>query len=147
MKGLQKNPNLKTGDIEIEVSELKTLNGHTTGRLQLKTEKLLIYADSLTKKLPNDLYTNSIVSRMIVVRTRINLLAQEVNAAKIDSVRLQNYMDETNNAIKNLIIQINEKIEKDQIDLLHQDSEDIELAKKKRFLDSVYLAERRDQNN
>ena len=128
-------------------SELKTLNGHTRGRLQLKTEKLLIYADSLTKKLPNDLYTNSIVSRMIVVRTRINLLAQEVNAAKIDSVRLQNYMDETNNAIKNLIIQINEKIEKDQIDLLHQDSEDIELAKKKRFLDSVYLAERRDQNN
>jgi hypothetical protein len=128
-------------------SELKTLNGHTTGMLQSKTERLLIYADSLTKKLPDDLSSNSIISRMIVVKTRINLLAQEVNAAKVDSVRLQNYMNETNNAIKNLIIQINEKIEKDEIDLLHKDSENIELAKKKRFLDSVYLAQRRDQNN
>lgn len=128
-------------------TELKTLNGHTKGMLQSKTERLLIYADSLTKKLPNDLYTNSIISRMIVVKTRINLLAQEVNAPKVDSLRLQNYMKETNNAVKNLIIQINEKIEKDKIDLLHKDSEDIELAKKKRFLDSVYLAERRDQNN
>ena len=128
-------------------NEFKTLNGHTTGGLQLKTENLLVYADSLTKKIPNDLYNNSVISRMIVVKTRINLLAQEVNAAVVDSTRIQNYMEETNIAIKNLIIQINEKIEKDRIDLLHKDSEDSELAKKKRFLDSVYLAERQDQND
>ena len=46
-----------------------------------------------------------------------------------------------------LFIQINEKFEKDAIDLQRIDSETKELGLQKEFLDAVYKAELEDQNN
>ncbi len=43
------------------------------------------------------------------------------------------------------MIQINEKMEKDAIDLQRIDSEKKELEQQKQFLDSVYKAELEDQ--
>jgi len=51
-----------------------------------------------------------------------------------------------NISVKNLFVQINEKFEKDAIDLLRVNSEKKELALQKQFLDAVYKAELEDQN-
>jgi hypothetical protein len=83
----------------------------------------------------------------MVVKTRTQLLNLEVNKAHFDSVRLQDYFKEMNISVRNLFIQINEKFEKDAIDLQRVDSETKELALQKEFMDAVYKAELEDQTN
>jgi hypothetical protein len=81
------------------------------------------------------------------VKTRVYLLNQELNKSRPDSVKIQLNIAELNTSYTNLIIQINEKFEKDAIDLQRVDDEKKELKKQKRFLDSVYQAELQDQSN
>jgi len=130
-------------DFEIEV---KSINGNNVEELQIRTRQLVSHIDSLTKKIPDTLNTRAISSRVIVVKTRSELLAQEVNKSRIDSLQLQNYFNEMNISVKNLIIQINEKFQKDAIDLQRFTNEKQELEKQKRFLDSVYQIELKDIN-
>ncbi len=126
--------------------ELNRLNGSNISELKTRTQRLAMHTDSLSKRIPNDLYTNPVTSRLIVLRTRINLLSQEINRTFIDSATVAVQIDELNHAATNLLLQINEKIQKDMIDLEQLEAEQKELEKQKRFLDSVYRAERRDNN-
>ena len=128
-------------------TEASTLHGLTLENLRVKTEKLLRHTDSLSKKIPDTLYTNAIYSRLVITRTRVELLKQEVDRDIIDSDRVEINIEEANDAIKNLIIQLNEKFQKDGIDLQRIDNEKKELEKQKKFLDSVYKAELKDQKN
>jgi hypothetical protein len=98
-------------------TQMKSLNGNTIESLQEKIKQVVFHLDSLSKKIPDTLNTQSIFSRVLVVKTRISLLDQELNKSRIDSIQLQDYIDEMNTSFKNLIIQINEKFEKDAIDL------------------------------
>ena len=127
--------------------EIKTLNGNTIEVLLNKSELLVSHLDSLSKNIPDTLFNQAILSRVIVVKTRINLLHQELKKSKIDSIQLQNYMNEMNASVSNLIIQINEKFQKDAIDLKRVEDEKKELENQKRFLDSVYRTELQDKKN
>lgn len=127
--------------------EVKTLNGNTIEVLLNKSELLVSHLDSLSKNIPDTLFNQAILSRVIVVKTRINLLHQELKKSKIDSIQLQNYMNEMNVSVSNLIIQINEKFQKDAIDLKRVEDEKKELENQKRFLDSVYKIELQDKKN
>ncbi len=127
--------------------EIKTLNGNTIEVLLNKSELLVSHLDSLSKNIPDTLFNQAILSRVIVVKTRINLLHQELKKSKIDSIQLQNYMNEMNASVSNLIIQINEKFQKDAIDLKRVEDEKKELENQKRFLDSVYQIELQDKKN
>lgn len=144
-----------TDEAKIEVShwgayedfdaEVKSINGNNIEELKIKTSQLVSHIDSLTKKIPDTLNTRTINSRLIVVKTRSQLLEQEVNKSRIDSIQLQNYFAEINISVKNLMVQINEKFQKDAIDLQRVDNEKQELEKQQRFLDSVYQIELRDR--
>lgn len=127
--------------------EVKTLNGNTIEVLLNKSELLVSHLDSLSKNIPDTLFNQAILSRVIVVKTRINLLHQELKKSKIDSIQLQNYMNEMNASVSNLIIQINEKFQKDAIDLKRVEDEKKELENQKRILDSVYQIELQDKKN
>jgi len=127
--------------------EVKTLNGNTIEVLLNKSELLVSHLDSLSKNIPDTLFNQAILSRVIVVKTRINLLHQELKKSKIDSIQLQNHMNEMNASVSNLIIQINEKFQKDAIDLKRVEDEKKELENQKRFLDSVYQIELQDKKN
>ena len=127
--------------------EVKTLNGNTIEVLLNKSELLVSHLDSLSKNIPDTLFNQAILSRVIVVKTRINLLHQELKKSKIDSIQLQNYMNEMNASVSNLIIQINEKFQKDAIDLKRVEDEKKELENQKRYLDSVYKIELQDIKN
>ena len=133
------------GAFEDFEEQAKTINGNNLEALQDKASLMVSHIDSLIKKIPDTLNTPVIFSRVIVVKTRTQLLNQEVNKAHLDSVRLQEYFNEMNISVKNLIIQINEKFEKDAIDLQRVDNEKKELELQKQFLDSVYKAELEDQ--
>jgi len=126
-------------------AEVKSINGNNIEELQLKTSQLVFHIDSLIKKIPDTLNTRAIYSRVIVAKTRSQLLEQEVNKSRIDSIEIQNYFTEMNISVKNLIIQINEKFQKDAIDLQRVDNEKQELEKQQHFLDSVYQIELQDR--
>jgi len=128
-------------------AEASTLNGLNLENLRLKTSKLLSHTDSLSKKIPDTLFTSAIYSRLVILRTRVELLKQEVNRDRdvIEAQRIEDNIEETNAAVKNLIVQLNEKFQKDGIDLQRIDNEKKELEKQKKFLDSVYRAELKDQ--
>ena len=125
--------------------EASSLNNINLENLRTKTDMLLLHTDSLSKKIPDTLYTSAIYSRLIILQTRIRLLKQEVNRGNVNSEKVERNIVETNNAVKNLIVQLNEKFQKDGIDLQRIDDEKKELEKQKKFLDSVYQAELRDQ--
>jgi len=144
-----------TDEAKIEVShwgayedfeaEVKSINGNNIEELQIRTSQLVFHIDSLIKKIPDTLNTRAIYSRVIVVKTRSQLLEQEVNKSQIDSIQFQNYFDEMNISAKNLMVQINEKFQKDAIDLQRVDNEKQELEKQQRFLDSVHQIELQDR--
>lgn len=126
-------------------NEASTLSGLKLEQLRLKVDKLLSHTDSLTKKIPDTLFTNAIYSRLIVVKTRVKLLKQEASRDEVDKPMVENYISETNRAVDNLIVQLNEKFLKDNIEYQQKENEKQELEKQKRFLDSVYQSELRDQ--
>ena len=137
---------IQWGAFEDFEEQAKTINGNNLEAIQPKSILMVSHIDSLIKKIPDTLNTPLIFSRVIVVKTRTQLLNQEVNKAHFDSVRLQDDFKEMNISVKNLFIQINEKFEKDAVDLLRVDSENKELVLQKQFLDAVYKAELEDQN-
>ena len=135
------------GAFEDFEEQAKTINGNAMEALQIKSILMVSHIDSIIKKIPDTLNTPLIFSRVMVVKTRTQLLNLEVNKAHFDSVRLQDYFKEMNISVRNLFIQINEKFEKDAIDLQRVDSETKELALQKEFMDAVYKAELEDQTN
>ncbi|MBT8262202.1 MAG: hypothetical protein KJO05_05235 [Bacteroidia bacterium] len=128
-------------------NEMKTLNGSTLAELRVKSERLRLHTDSLRKKIPEALATQPIKSRLLVVDSRVNLLDQEINKSPIDSLTLEEHLRELTTATVNFYLQINEKLQKDKIDQEREEDEKKELEKQKRFLDSVYQAELKDQEN
>lgn len=126
-------------------SEIKSINGKTIEDLKSSMERITSQVDSLSNNIPDTLFTQSLYSRIIIIKTRTSLLHQELNKSRIDSLRLQNDIDEVNVSVKNFIIQINEKFLKDDIDQQRKEDEKKELEKQKRFLDSIYQLELQDQ--
>lgn len=120
------------------------MSGSTREELKSKTERLLLHTDSLSKQIPNVLYIQPIVARLSVVKSRTLLLQQDANNTLTDSLTIVKQLEEFNKAVSNLYVQINEKIEKDKIDIQREEDEQKELEKQKRFLDSVYQAEKAD---
>ena len=126
--------------------EIRTINGRTREGLKNKSIRLVSHMDSLSKKVPDTLSSRAIKSRLLVVKTRVHLLDQELNKSRPDSATLQGHLSELNTSYSNLIQQINEKFEKDAIDVQRLEDEKKELENQRKFLDSVYEAELQDQN-
>ena len=56
-------------------------------------------------------------------------------------------MEELNLAVKNLIVQLNEKFQKDNIDFQRKEDEENELKKQQRYKDSIMNLELQDKKN
>jgi len=115
--------------------------------LQDKVQKTHVLLDSISKRIPDTLSSSPISSRLTVVDTKINVLKQEVNKDIIHSERIENAIFELNNSVKNLIVQLNEKFQKDTIDRLKIESENQEREKQKQYFDSIQKIELLDQHN
>lgn len=135
------------GVLEDLFSETKNINGSNYQDLRNLSERLKEYSDSLFKNIPDTLNTKPINSRLLVLKTRSELLFQAAHKDAIDSLNLQNSVSELNSAVKNLIIHLNEKFQKDNIDFQRKEDEENELKKQQRFRDSVMNLELKDQKN
>lgn len=125
------------GVLEDFLLEAKNTNGSNYEDLRNHSELLKQYSDSLLKNIPDTLNTKPINSRLLVLKTRSALLFQTAHQAIIDSLKVQNSMEELNVAVKNLIIQLNEKFQKDNIDFQRKEDEENELKKQQSYKDSI----------
>jgi len=135
------------GVLEDFLSETKNINGSNYGALRTHSERLKEYSDSLFKNIPDTLNTKPINSRLLVLKTRSELLYQTAHQSIMDTSKIQNSVKEMNIAVNNLIIQLNEKFQKDNIDFQRRDDEESELKKQKRYKDSIMNLELQDKKN
>lgn len=133
------------GILEDLLSTTKKINGGSYQDIKNGSELLTQYSDSLFAKIPDTLNINPIHSRLMVLKTRAALLYQNFHRENMDSTGLQQSVSEMNLAVKNLIVQLNEKFQKDKIDLQRIDNEKRELKGKQSFRDSIMELERKDQ--
>ena len=128
-------------DFETNVS---SMNNQTVPALKTKCERLSRQSDSLLKKIPTTLHTQPVFARLVLANTRAQLLHQQVHYDKIDSLQLEQSLQEMNQAAAYLFIEINRTFKKNKIDESLKETEKMELEKQKRFLDSVYRSEIQD---
>jgi hypothetical protein len=125
--------------------EILAINGASLKTIRERSAILVSRMDSLTKKIPDTLRTQPISSRVMVAKTRAAMVNQEANRGTLDSEAMQQAISEMNTAMANLIVQINEKFEKDSEDNNVKDNEKKEMELRKARLDSIYKAELNDQ--
>lgn len=135
------------GVLEDFFVEAKNINGSNYEALRTGSERMREYSDSLFKNIPDTLNTKSINSRLLVLKTRTELLFQTSHQSIMDSSKIQNSVKEMNLAVNNLIVQLNEKFQKDNIDFQRKDDEDMELKKQKSYRDSIMNLELQDKKN
>ncbi len=123
------------------MEEAQSLHGETTEGLRSKIPTLVSISDSLMVKIPDTLNTRQIQSRLLVCKTRLQLLDQELNKSRPDTTQIQTALNEFQQAINTVIIQLNQHLIKSSIDKQRSADEKKELEKQKQFLDSVYKAE------
>ena len=122
---------IQWGAFEDFEEQAKTINGGTLEMLKNKSNRMVSHIDSILKKIPDTLDTPIIYSRLLVVKTRTHLLNQEARKVHLDSISLEKKLIDLNISVKNLFVQINEKLEKDQIDLQRNNNEKIEIESQK----------------
>lgn len=135
------------GVLEDILAVTKKLNGSNFQALKNRSDQLTEYSDSIFKKIPDTLNTNQIRSRLLVLKTRAELLNQIANRGTLDSADLQNSVMEMNTAVSNLIVHLNEKFQKDKIDFQRKENEKKELKLREGFKDSIINLELEDQKN
>lgn len=133
------------GVLEDLFSEVKKVNGSNYQELRNHSELLREYSDSLFKNIPDTLNTKPINSRLLALKTRSELLFQVAHQASLDSSKVQNSVEELNISVKNLIIHLNEKFQKDNIDFQRKEDENTELKKQQRYKDSIMNLELQDK--
>ncbi|SRX52704.1 hypothetical protein [Aequorivita sp. CIP111184] len=135
------------GVLEDLFLEAKKINGSNYEGLRTHSERLKEYSDSIFKNIPDTLNTKPINSRLLVLKTRSELLYQTSHQSLLDSAKIQNSVKEMNVAVNNLIVQLNEKFQKDNIDFQRKEDEETELKKQKRYKDSIMNLEIQDKKN
>lgn len=133
--------------LEDVMKEIQDMNGSHLAALRNKTEILQRSADSLAMRIPEEFNTQIIRSRILVLKTRTELLSEMTRAESINTEELQGSMVELNASLNNLLLQLNEKLEKDRIDIQRTTDEESELKKQNHFKDSVFQLELRDKHN
>ena len=130
-------------DFDVALNEI---DGSNIEELVNTTERLITITDSLATNIPDSLNTRPIQSRLIVVSTAVKLVLQEVNKPGADSASVAQRLSGLRESVKELYFHMDEKLQKDAIDLQRIEDEKKELEAQKKFLDSVFQAELADKN-
>ena len=84
--------------------------------LKYRSNNLRLQTDSLAVTVPQALQSPIINARLLVVNTRISLLNQEAKKSLPDSTVIESRLLDLHQSIREFILHINEKIEKDRLD-------------------------------
>ena len=128
------------------ITEVLAINQASLTTIQQRSNLLVSRMDSLTKNIPDTLNTQPIYSRVIITKTRAAIVKQVANKGRLDTLEMQKAIMQMNLATANLIIQINEKFEKDTQDNSVKNNELKEKQVLKKRLDSVYKTSAQNNN-
>ncbi|WP_432412118.1 hypothetical protein [Rasiella sp. SM2506] len=128
-------------DFEANTQRLKN---QTLPTLQDISEQLTLQTDSLLTKIPDTINTRYIYARLMLVNTRAKVLEQLAKENNVDSLQLEMGLEEMNIAAQNLFIEMNRTFKKSKIDDELKETEQKEIEKQRKFLDSVYKVELQD---
>ena len=128
------------------ITEVLAINQASLTTIQQRSNLLVSRMDSLTKNIPDTLNTRPIYSRVIITKTRAAIVKQVANKGRLDTLEMQKAIMQMNLATANLIIQINEKFEKDTQDNSVKNNELKEKQVLKKRLDSVYKTSAQNNN-
>lgn len=128
------------------LDEIKKIYGSDYMSVRIRAENVKEYTDSVVNSIPDGLRTQAINSRILVLKTRAGLLYESSHLGSIDTSQIQKSIRELNRATANLLMQFNEKAQKDRIN--HERSVDEEKERKKtsKTRDSIFELERQDMN-
>lgn len=129
------------------LEEVEAIYGSDYMKLRTHAENIRQYTDSVSNSIPNALKTKPVNSRLLVLKTRAGLLYESSHLSFIDTSNIQNSIRELNKATSNLIMEFNEKLQRDYIHNQRKEDEQKEMEKQSKFRDSVFQAERRDREN
>lgn len=129
------------------LKEIEDIHGSDYMKLRTHAENIREYTDSVSNSIPESLNTNPVNSRLLVLKTRAELLYESSHLAAIDTFKIQNSIRELTKATSNLIMQFNEKLQKERIQGQRKEDEQKELEKQAKFRDSVLQVERQDIDN
>lgn len=118
-------------------NDLKSINKGNLRDYNSETERMVTVADSLLKNIPETLSTTAISSRMRVVNVRIKLLNETLQQPNSQAEKILQNLEEMNTAFTNLLIQINGKFEKENIDFETQTEENLERGQVRQDNDSL----------
>lgn len=122
---------------------LASLPKANLNRMRTQTKKLTNYSDSLRKEIPTPLQTLPISTRLDVVYARVALLNMTANNLQVDSLELRRDFEESLTAFNMLLHQINEKFEKDRIQM--QENKNFSQEIEQRHRDSIFKIEQAKQ--
>lgn len=111
--------------------------------IRTQSEKMMYYSDSLMKQIPASLETMPIKSRLDVVHSRLALFKQTSNKILVDSLELKKDYKESVAAFNTLLHQINEKFDKDAIQVI--EDKNFSYEKQQRLRDSIFQVEKNRQ--
>lgn len=112
-------------------------------KIRTQSEKMTHYSDSLMKQIPASLETMPIKSRLDVVHSRLEMFNQTANKILVDSLELKNDYRESVTAFNILLHQINEKFDKDAIQIT--EDKNFIYEKQQRLRDSIFKVEKNRQ--
>lgn len=124
------------------LEEIKKIEGSSYMDIRSRAENIRQYTDSVFNSIPEDLNVNPVTSRLLVLKTRGELLFESSHFGSVDTARIQKSIRSLNRATDHLILQLNEKALKDRIYLERRADEEKE--KQARFRDSIMKLEKND---
>ena len=121
------------------ITEVLAINQASLKTIQQRSNILVSRMDSLTKNIPDTLNTQPIYARVIVTKTRAAIVKQVANKSRLDTLAMQQAISQMNLATANLIIQINEKFEKDTQDntVKNNELQEQEVLKKRLYSEDI----------
>jgi hypothetical protein len=121
------------------ITEVLAINQASLKTIQQRSNILVSRMDSLTKNIPDTLNTQPIYARVIVTKTRAAIVKQVANKSRLDTLAMQQAISQMNLATANLIIQINEKFEKDTQDntVKNNELQEKEVLKKRLYSEDI----------
>lgn len=128
------------------LDEIKKIYGSDYMNVRTRAENVKEYTDSVVNSIPEGLHTHAINSRVLVLKTRAALLYESSHLGSIDTSQIQKSIRELNRATANLLMQFNEKAQKDRINRERSADEEKERKKISKTRDSIFELERQDMN-
>lgn len=110
-------------------NSISYLNQVEIKNISSETKRMTEISDTLLMYIPKAINSSPIASRMRVLKTRVYLFDELASRHTVKKEVVKNYLNEMNTAYTNLVLKINEKFEKEEIDAMTKTQQNLQTSK------------------